>query len=242
MSIAYCDWVSQEIAIAGALSGDQALMEAYSSGDPYMAFAIQAKLAPPGATKATHGEIRNRCKQVVLGANYGMSAYGVAHAAGIDVLEAAALLQRHRETYRKFCAWAEDNKNRGLLGQPLSTCYGWEIQVRAGDAKANTFLNWPMQAHGAEMMRLACCLAIERGIKVCAPVRDALLIEAPTELIDAHVAELRACMEEASELVLGPGKICRVDAEIIHYPDRFRDEKGGEMWDTVMGILDELGV
>jgi hypothetical protein len=28
------------------------------------------------------------------------------------------------------------------------------------------------------MLRLACCLATEHGIKVCAPVHDALLIEA----------------------------------------------------------------
>jgi DNA polymerase I len=38
-AIAYVDWSSQEIAVAGALSGDVALWDAYASGDPYMAFA-----------------------------------------------------------------------------------------------------------------------------------------------------------------------------------------------------------
>ena len=42
MSLAYCDWSSQEIAIAAALSGDELLWKAYESGDPYIAFAIQA--------------------------------------------------------------------------------------------------------------------------------------------------------------------------------------------------------
>jgi len=237
MALAYCDWSSQEIAIAAALSGDELLWDAYHTGDPYLAFAIAAGLAPPDATKQTHKAIRNRCKAVVLGTNYGMSAYGVAQAAKIHELEAKALLQKHRETYRKFWAWAENNKDRGLLGLKLETCFGWPIQVTAGDVKANTFLNWPMQAHGAEMMRIACILAVERGIKLCAPIHDALLIEAPLDQIDSEVVRLKECMSEASEAVLGDGKVCRVDADIVRYPDRYMDEHGQEMWDQIMGLL-----
>ena len=237
MALAYCDWSSQEIAIAAALSGDELLWNAYESGDPYIAFAIQASLAPPGATKKTHKDIRNRCKSVVLGTNYGMSAYGVAQAAKIHELEAKALLQKHRETYRTFWAWAESNKDRGLLGLKLETCFGWPIQVTAGDVKANTFLNWPMQAHGAEMMRIACILAVERGIQLCAPIHDALLIEAPTAEINEGVSRLTECMREASEAVLGDGKVCRVDADIVTYPDRYMDENGKDMWKKITGIL-----
>ena len=237
MALAYCDWSSQEIAIAAALSGDELLWDAYHTGDPYLAFAIAAGLAPPDATKQTHKAIRNRCKAVVLGTNYGMSAYGVAQAAKIHELEAKALLQKHRETYRKFWAWAENNKDRGLLGLKLETCFGWPIQVTAGDVKANTFLNWPMQAHGAEMMRIACILAVERGIKLCAPIHDALLIEAPLDQIDSEVVRLKECMAEASEAVLGDGKICRVDADIVRYPDRYMDEHGQDMWDQIMVLL-----
>ena len=169
-----------------------------------------------------------------------MTAHGVAEAAGIHVLEARDLLQKHRDTYRKFWKWADANKDRGLLGLPLETCFGWQIQATEGVVKANTFLNWPMQAHGAEMMRIACCLAVERGIKLCAPIHDALLIEAPINQIDADVAALKQCMADASELVLGQGRVCRVDAEIIRYPDRFMDENGAAMWEQVMGILDEI--
>jgi DNA polymerase I-like protein with 3'-5' exonuclease and polymerase domains len=237
MALAYGDWSSQEIAVAAALSGDELLWTAYESGDPYIAFAIQAGLAPPEATKETHKDIRNRCKSVVLGTNYGMSAYGVAQAAKIHELEAKVLLQKHRETYRKFWIWAESNKDRGLLGLKLETCFGWPIQVTAGDVKANTFLNWPVQAHGAEMMRIACILAVERGIKLCAPIHDALLIEAPLDQIDSEVVRLKECMAEASEAVLGVGKVCRVDADIVRYPDRYMDEHGQEMWDQIMGLL-----
>ena len=238
-ALAYCDWSSQEIAIAAALSDDNLLWAAYESGDPYIAFAIQAGLVPPGATQDTHKGIRNRCKSVVLGTNYGMSAYGVAQAAKIHELEAKALLQKHRETYRKFWAWAENNKDRGLLGLKLETCFGWPIQVTAGDVKANTFLNWPMQAHGAEMMRVASILAVERGIKLCAPIHDALLIEAHVDQIDSEVVRLKECMSEASEAVLGEGKVCRVDADIVRHPDRYMDEHGQQMWDQIMGLMDK---
>ena len=237
MSLAYCDWSSQEIAIAAALSGDELLWKAYESGDPYIAFAIQAGLAPSDATKETHKVIRNRCKSVVLGINYGMSAYGIAQAAEIHILDAKSLLQKHRETYKKFWSWADNNKNIGLLGLKLETCFGWPIQVEAGHVKANTFLNWPMQAHGAEMMRIACVLEVERGLKLCAPIHDALLIEAQNDQIDADVTKLKECMSEASEGVLGNGKICQVDAEIVKYPDRYMDEQGQEMWDKIMILL-----
>ena len=237
MSLAYCDWSSQEIAIAAALSGDELLWKAYESGDPYIAFAIQAGLAPSDATKETYKDIRNRCKSVVLGTNYGMSAYGVAQAAKIHVLEAKSLLQKHHETYKKFWSWDDNNKNIGLLGLKLETCFGWPIQVESGHVKANTFLNWPMQAHGAEMIRIASVLAVERGLKLCAPIHDALLIESSNDQIDTDVTKLKECMSEASEGVLGTGKICRVDAEIVKYPDRYMDEQGQEMWDKIMMLL-----
>ena len=48
--------------------------------------------------------------------------------------------------------------------------------------------NFPMQANGAEMLRLACCLATERGIEVCAPVHDAVLICAPLDRLEDDVA------------------------------------------------------
>ena len=51
-----------------------------------------------------------------------------------------------------------------------------------------------MQANAAEMLRLACCLATERGLNVCAPVHDAILIEAPITSIDEHVAVLQSRM------------------------------------------------
>lgn len=240
-SMAYLDWQSQEIALAAALSGDDALWDGYATGDPYIAFAIRAGLAPAGATKKTHKQTRDRCKTVVLGLLYGMAAKSMAHNAGLHEAEARELLLRHRETYRCFWAWAEQNVNAGLLGATLYTRFGWPIRLGPGStANTRSLLNWPMQANGAEMMRLACCEATESGLKICAPVHDALLLEAPTEAIDEHVWQLKCIMQKASALVLGHGRACDVDVEVVHSPGRYSDERGTVMWDRVMGLLSRV--
>jgi DNA polymerase I len=87
------------------------------------------------------------------------------------------------------------------------------------------------------MLRLACCLATERGIEVCAPVHDAVLICAPLESLDADVVRMRQAMAEASRIVLG-GFELGTDAQIVRYPDRYMDERGAVMWDRVMKLID----
>ena len=79
-ALAYIDWKSQEVYIAAQLSGDPALLDAVRSGDPYLAFAKMAGLAPADATKQSHKAIRDMCKTCVLGTNYGMQAQSLAHA------------------------------------------------------------------------------------------------------------------------------------------------------------------
>ena len=58
--------------------------------------------------------------------------------------------------------------------------------------------------------------------------------------MDQELERLKECMVEASELILGSGRICRMDSEIVFYPNRFMDEKGADMWDRIMRILDEV--
>jgi hypothetical protein len=241
-ALAYVDWSSQEIAIAAALSGDEALWEAYTSGDPYLAFAKTAGLVPPDATKVTHKAERQRAKAIVLGVGYGMSADSMATQAGLHIDEARELLLRHKLTYRKFWDWAMQNQNAGLLGFTLQTTYGWTWQAGAGtQVNPRSLLNWPMQANGAEMMRLACCELTEQGVGVCCPVHDALLVEGATDDIDRVVATTRTAMEYASELVLGKGFIVKTDVDIVRHPDRYADEAGIEMWERVMAILEARG-
>ena len=87
------------------------------------------------------------------------------------------------------------------------------------------------------MLRLACCLATERGVEVCATIHDAVLIAAPLEHLDHDIERMRACMAEASRIVLS-GFELRTDVNVIRPPDRYMDaDRGREMWEQVMKLV-----
>jgi DNA polymerase I-like protein with 3'-5' exonuclease and polymerase domains len=236
--VAYVDWEQQEFGIAAALSGDTAMMVAYRSGDPYLAFAKQAGAVPHDATKQTHGPIRDAFKACVLAVQYGMGDVSLAQRIGQCPARARELLALHRQTYPAYWRWSESAVNHAMLLGFLPTVFGWRVHV-GREANARSLANFPMQANGAEMLRLACCLATERGISVCAPVHDALLIEGDVDGIEAVVTATREAMREASAIVLC-GFELRTDAQIVRYPDRYMDERGAAMWDTVWRIVAEL--
>jgi hypothetical protein len=233
--LAHHDWSQQEFGIAAALSRDPAMMEAYQSGDPYLAFAKQARAVPESATRATHASVRDQFKACALAVQYGMGADSLALRIGQPTFAARELLRLHHETYRKFWDWSDAAVDCAMLHGSLQTVFGWNLYV-GGRVNSRSIRNFPMQANGAEMLRLACCFATERGITVCAPVHDAILIEAPTNQLDSAVARTREAMAEASRIVLD-GFTLRTEAKIFRYPDRFQEERSRRMWQIVWDVI-----
>jgi hypothetical protein len=124
-----------------------------------------------------------------------------------------------------------------MLTGSLHTVFGWHVHV-GENPNPRSLRNFVCQGNGAEMMRLAACLATERGVEVCAPVHDAFLICAPLDRLEEDVAAMRAAMAEASRIVLG-GFELGTDVSITRWPDRYMDSRGRVMWDRVMGLLDQ---
>jgi DNA polymerase family A len=234
-ALAYIDWSSQEVAVAAVLSGDRALMTAIESGDPYIAFAKRAGLAPSDATKHTHKDVRDMCKVAVLGTNYGMGVQALAQQTGLSPLDAKDVLRRLVKAYPVFWEWAEHQIDAGFLTKQLVTEFGWPIHV-GESAKPTSLRNYKVQANGAEMLRLACCLSTEAGVQVDAPVHDALLIEDRTEDIDGTVDVTRKAMAEASRAVLRGFEV-ETDVAIVRYPDRYMDARGADMWARISKLL-----
>ncbi|MBY0459805.1 MAG: hypothetical protein K2V38_21005, partial [Gemmataceae bacterium] len=237
-ALAYVDWSQQELAIAAALSGDPNMMDAYRSGDFYLTFAKMAGAVPPDATKQTHGHERDQFKVVALGVLYGLSADGLARKLGLPPFRGRELLALHQRTFRRFWAWSDGVEDRAVLTGTLRTAFGWTVRV-GPDANPRSLRNFPMQANGAEMMRLAACLATERGIGVCCPVHDAFLIEADAADIDGEVGRMQDAMREASEAVL-PGFPLKTDAKVVRHPGRYADPRGETMWAAVAAVLADL--
>ena len=236
-ALAYIDWSQQEFGIAAALSGDLVMQAAYESGDPYLAFAKQARMVPEDATKQTHEAQRELCKACVLGTNYGMGPQTLATRIGQPPIVARDLLHAHHETYRRFCKWSDAAVDLAMLHGSLPTVFGWRIHIGA-EANPRSLRNFPMQANGAEMLRLACCLATERGIEVVAPVHDAVLIRAPRDRIEEDVRIMQAIMAEASRTVLA-GFELRSDVKTVRSPDRYMDKRGLVMWNRVWSLIDK---
>lgn len=237
-ALAYVDYSQQEFGIAAALSGDGHMQDAYRSGDPYLTFAKQAGAVPLDATKLTHGSVRDLYKLVVLGTQYGMHSTALALKIGQPESVAKHLLRQHRNTYETFWRWSDGVADFAMQRNVLYTAFDWRLHV-GPTTTDRTLRNFPMQANGAECLRLACVYALRRGVKVIAPVHDALLIEAPEPQIDQAVCTTKEAMRAASAAVLG-GFSLASDAKVIRHPDRYTDPRGVQMWNTVQAILDEL--
>jgi hypothetical protein len=239
MALAYVDYEQQEFGIAAALSKDEAMMAAYESGDPYLAFAKQAEAVPDNATKATHRDDRERFKHCALGVQCGMQALSLAARLGVDRQEAQRLLDLHRATYAAYWQWSKGVGQQARRDDILQTASGWTLHL-GPKPNPRSVRNFPLQAHGADMLRLACCRLTEAGVRVCAPVHDALLIEAPAKDIQNAVAACEQEMQMASEAVLG-GFALRTEAKVVAYPGRYMDERGRGMWKLVSGMLADEG-
>src|SRR5215211_1117773 len=145
-----------------------------------------------------------------------MGADALAGRLGQPPIRARELLRLHRETYRVFWRWSDAAVDHAMLTGSLHTVFGWRVRVPAV-SNDRSLRNFPMQANGAEMLRLACCLATERGVEVCAPVHDAVLICAPVERLEADVARMREAMREASTIVLHGFELA-TEASAVQHP------------------------
>jgi DNA polymerase I-like protein with 3'-5' exonuclease and polymerase domains len=243
MALAYVDWSSMEFMVAAALSGDPVMIAFYQNGDPYLSFAKQVGAAPSGATKKTHGELRDQYKTGLLAIQYGIGAVTLAGRLGISTFAAHEMLRQHRQIFAVYWRWVDDWTQHALNTGVMWTPLGWQCRTGITEFNERSIANFPVQATSADALRIAMVMADRRGLRLLAPVHDALLIEAPIDRIEADVALLRECMRRASRIVLNPtadGTLeLRSDAKIIRHPDRYTDPRGDAIWARVMDLLAE---
>jgi hypothetical protein len=239
MAIAQIDFGAQEIGIAAALSKDPTLMADYMSGDPYREFAA-ASLGVSSPTK----QQRQVYKACVLGRIYGMGPGTLARNLGIAKREARRILEQMGKRYPVVNAWLERILTKVAHGMPITCTLGWSLSAVGKPGEDRTFLNFPMQANGAEIMRLVFVRASELNIIGCA--HDSFLIEAPEHEIAAAVARMQEIMRAASRDLLDGFELradCDLDKDIVRYPDRFIDEREREAglhnWNWLMKLIEE---
>jgi len=242
-AIAYIDYSAKEFGIAANLSGDKSMWELYASGEPYLNFAKRVGMAPNGATKSTHADLRDRYKVGLLSIQYCVSAETLAGRLGISLYEAHEMLNQHHELFAGYWRWSDDWLAHSLDTGVMRTCFDWQCRTGILEFNERSIRNWPIQATGAEILRVAIILGTRHGIEILAPVHDAVLIQAPIDRIKTDVARMQQIMARASRIVLNPTMggtyELRTDAKIVRYPDRYSDPRGIEIWNWVLARLTE---
>jgi DNA polymerase-1 len=239
--IAGLDWIAQEIGLGAGLSGCPALTADFLAGDPHLGFAIRAGLAPEGATKESHAEVRNMIKPVSLGIPYGISKYGVAAQTGKSLHWAAEVLARWRYTYPRFIEWQQNTVAQALFDRRIVSPLGFPMAVHGG-TRRRALANYMHQAGGADMMRLAAVAAREAGIQICAPIHDAFLIMARLNELRDAIETMTKIMVRASAVVTGGLEIPVEKSFEVRWPDCLGDvrkpkAKGQALWTEIRDLV-----
>ena len=177
-------------------------------------------------------------KTVVLGIQYGLGFRSLAARTGISLFEAGEILARLRARFRRFEDYAQSVWDYAGLHLEIGTPLGWWMQCPSG-MNPRTVRNFPMQSTGSEILHVTCVLAERRGIEVVAPVHDAIMAECPADQAEELSAALDQVMGDAAALMLR-GYRLPTDRQIIRPGERYFDDRGKAMWDTVTGLLAKL--
>jgi hypothetical protein len=121
------------------------------------------------------------------------------------------------------------------LDLEVSTPFGWVMQCPPG-INPRTVRNFPIQSTGSEILHVACMLAERRNLQIVAPVHDAIMVQASIKDAEKASATLDRVMRDAAALVLR-GYELPTDKQPILPGERYFDDRGKAMWDTVSKLL-----
>ena len=239
--LAALDWSGQEIGVVAGLSGDPVLTADFQAGDPHIRFAVRAGLAPEGATKDSHGAVRDAVKPISLGVNYGMSKFGAAAQTGKSLQWAADVLASYRHAYRVSEKWRHDTVAQAQFDERIISPLGWPMAVHA-DTRMRTLMNYPAQSGGADCMRLAAIAGHEAGIRIVAIVHDSFWIAAPIAELDDAISTMKRLMVRAGNVVTGGIDIPVEESARVLWPQCLGDvrkpnAKGQAMWNEIKALV-----
>lgn len=194
------DWSSEEFFLSALMSRDKKMIEAYKTGDVYLAFGKMIGWIPKDGTKKSHKFERDVCKSLVLGLSYLMTKYGLARKLTDDTGrlftedQAQELVEQFEEAFQEFADW----RNNLILdyegSRHIKLECGW--YMFGDNENFRSVGNVPIQGMGASVMRKAVCLAQDAGLTVIFTLHDAIYIEYDSGDF-ASLDTLKRCMDEA---------------------------------------------
>ena len=160
-SLMSADYSQIEMRLMAHLSGDEALIEAFNSGEDLHRTMASMVFGTPVADVT--GEERSRIKATSYGLAYGLSSYGLAAQLGIPVPEAAALRERYFERFGKVRDYLEGLVTQARADGYTQTMFGrrrYLPDLRSTNRQRREMaeraaLNAPIQGSAADIVKIA---------------------------------------------------------------------------------------
>ncbi|MGQ9724172.1 MAG: DNA polymerase I [Tepidimonas sp.] len=210
--IASADYSQIELRIMAHLSADAALLRAFAEGlDVHRATAAEVFGVPP---QQVSPEQRRYAKVINFGLIYGMSAYGLAKALGIDATAARNYIDRYFERFAGVRRYMDDTRAQAKARGYVETVFGRrlvlpEINSPNGPRRAaaeRAAINAPMQGTAADLIKMS-MVAVQRALdeqrrrtRMVLQVHDELVFEVPPQEIDWVQAEVPRLMTSVATL------------------------------------------
>ena len=99
-----------------------------------------------------------------------------------------------------------------------------------------TWMNWPMQSTGGDIMRLTVTYLDRQNVRILAPDDGFVLSCLRDQLPDLRAAVNYACQTAVEQVV--PGFPLRWDSTV--YEGRFEDDDGLPLWNRLRSILNTV--
>jgi len=245
------DWCQQEIGIAAALSNDNKLIDIYDApdGDVYLTLAKMAGFAPPSATKKTHPEIRQLFKTMQIGLGYGKAVWSLTKdikqlsnsMTFSDAYNKAQQIHHwHKTTFTGYWQWTENTINQARQSGIIQSKDGWTYFVT--DAVRDTqLLNYPMQANGAALMRLAIVnLAQYENIDLICTQHDAIYVNAKNCDKERIIQQIQHSMDQACSDLFNDKITLRTDVTVYDEFTGFNQNKTTASFKRIITQLKEI--
>jgi DNA polymerase I len=204
--IASADYSQIELRIMAHISGDEGLTQAFTQGlDVHRATASEVFNVP---LEGVSSEQRRYAKTINFGLIYGMGAFGLSQALGIEQKAAKDYIERYFARFAGVKRYMDETKASAAQKGYVETYFGRriylpEIKGGSGPRRAGAerqAINAPMQGTAADLIKLA-MIAVQAALdrerkatKVIMQVHDELVFEVPDGEVDWVRAEVPRLM------------------------------------------------
>jgi len=188
------DYSQIELRIIAALSGDEAMIQAFMDGmDIHTATAAKVYHQDIAAVDA---EMRRKAKMVNFGIIYGISAFGLAQRLAIPRGEAATLIEEYFRTYPRIREYMNTSIAAAQKNGFVATILGrkrYLKDIHSANRTVRSFaernaINSPIQGSAADMIKVA-MINIQKEIEKRG-LQSRMLLQVHDELVfDVHISE-----------------------------------------------------